>query len=461
MFSSHGSVLRFGSPRFLVSLVGVSLAGCDHGGSSSETSPSTDPFNELHAHTTVSSATHGASSASGSTVVQSSTATREPATSSVTAPNVAPSGDAPTSAPSPGGESSDFAGLSEPGVVPTDPSVSTSSVSTTQPSGSVAPDAGSDSNAMNGSDVDIPRESRFECPTEPGAPNWDATPEVVEGVPLADGFGAGFSIIEGPVWLNGALYFSHIANNSSPHPSRIIRLTEDSGPQVWVSEAYSNGLAIDTSGDLLMARHSDGSITRLEPNSMRETNLTASAPWSFNSPNDLAVRSDGNIYFTDPSWQRPAGRTPAEYTGIYRSSPQGEITLIDGTKQNPNGINLSLDERWLYVAGQMPLTRYPVGADGAVGSGETVGDVGASLQGADGMAFDCGGRLYVTNNQSVRVIDTTSGDFPEVATIQFPGVSAVTNVAFGGPQRTTLYVTSLGTDPKLFRVELGVVGFPY
>lgn len=283
----------------------------------------------------------------------------------------------------------------------------------------------------------------------------------MSGVPIADGFGEGFSIIEGPVWLDGALYFSQISTSANPNPSRITRLTEGGSPEVWLAEAFSNGLAIDGEGNLLLARHSDGSVTRVDPNTKSETSLTASHSGSFNSPNDLTVRSDGNIYFTDPNWQRPQSRPGPGNTGIHRISPSGEVTLIDGSKQNPNGITLSLDENWLYVAGQMPLTRYPVMSDGAVGAGETMGNVGQSLQGGDGMVLDCGGRLYVTTNNTIRVVDTNSATFEEVGSITFSGVQSVTNAAFGGPNRTTLYVTSLDSNPKLFRIELGVVGFPY
>lgn len=301
----------------------------------------------------------------------------------------------------------------------------------------------------------------FSCPANPGTPDLSATPQPVEGVPLADSFGEGFSIVEGPVWTGDAVYFSHIATDSQPNPSRIYRLAAGGTPEVWLETGFSNGLAISGDGALIAARHSDGSLTRIELADQSESVIVDNFEGdTFNSPNDIAVRSDGNLYFTDPDYQKPPERSGIP-TRIYRVDPGGAVSVVDGGQQNPNGVTLSLDENWLYAGGRMPLTRYPILADGSTGPGETLGDTAEMLRGSDGMGMDCAGNLYVTSERTVSVVDTNSPTFDVIGSFTFPDVQSVTNVAFGGPDGTTLYVTSLGTAPKLFTVDVGIVGRPY
>lgn len=309
--------------------------------------------------------------------------------------------------------------------------------------------------------IEPPASGAFTCPADPGTPNFSAQVQEVAGVPPMGNFGQGFSIIEGAVWTGDALYFSHIATDSQPNPARILSLAADGAVSTFLESSFSNGIALDANGDLIIARHSDGSITRISLPDGAETVIVGDYQGEgFNSPNDIAVRSDGNLYFTDPAYQKPDSRQEVP-TRIYHVTAAGDISVVDGDKQAPNGITLSLDENWLYVGGQMPLTRYPVMADGSTGAGETMGNTGEMLRGGDGMGIDCAGNLYVTSNAVVTVVDVTVETFDIVDTIEFPSVQGVTNVAFGGPNRTTMYVTSLGNEPKLFSVDLGVVGRPY
>jgi gluconolactonase len=331
------------------------------------------------------------------------------------------------------------------------------------PSQPMAPTAGTPTVAPPASTQAGP--APFACPIDPGTLNLEAAvSEVMDATVSADGFAPDFSILEGPVWAEGALYFSHFAGDNPP-PGRIYRLVPGTPVEVFKTDAGSNGLALDQSGDLLAARHLDGSVSRIAMGDGAVTAIAGEYMGNvFNSPNDLAQRSDGNIYFTDPNYQKPdCDDQPAhpscprqgDTTGIYRIDPQGAVSAIDISRQNPNGIHLSLDENTLFVTGNMPLTRYAVMADGSLGAGQSVPG-GEDIQG-DGMGLDCLGNLYVAIDSEVRIINSETG----AAVGSLSVGDQATNVAFGGPNRSTLYITTLGNNPGLYAAEVGVVGLPY
>ena len=286
-----------------------------------------------------------------------------------------------------------------------------------------------------------------------------ATPVAVAGVPPADGYSPGFSILEGPVWVGGALLLSQISTNGQPPAARILEV----GSGVFLDGAGANGLAVDGQGQLFGAVHKDGSISRFDLANPGAAPTVVAAEYMgnrFNSPNDLAIRSDGNIYFTDPDWQAPNPKPQAEERA-YRVTPAGAVEPIGEYSQNgslqkvqkPNGVMLTRDEAALYIGGTAGLYRFPVEADGKVGTGAPVTAVSG---GTDGLGKDCAGNLYVTNGQGVVVLDPNDAVIGTIAA----GIQ-VTNVAFGGADGKTLYITSLGGEPKLLQVTLNVPGYPY
>ncbi len=290
------------------------------------------------------------------------------------------------------------------------------------------------------------------------------TPSPLPGVPPSDGYATNANI-EGPVWIAGALYVSQIRSGvSNPPPSRILKIVPGGEVVPVFRAAGTNGLALDERGALLGAVHADGSISRFDLNDPEAPAVPIVSRFSgkrFNSPNDLAVRSDGTLYFSDPDWQsadpelperayrvRPSGST-AEVIGRYHAG-EGALAWV----AKPNGVTLSRDERTLYIGGTGGLYRFEVAADGAVATGEPVAAISG---GVDGMTKDCAGNLYVTNGQKVVVLgpdDAFIGDIALTGT-------AVTNVAFGGSANKTLYVTSMGNPPRVHRVDLNVPGYPY
>jgi gluconolactonase len=216
---------------------------------------------------------------------------------------------------------------------------------------------------------------------------------------------------------------------------------------------------VDSSGTLYGAIHEDGSISRLDlTTSVRTPLATAYAGKRFNSPNDLTIRHDGNIYFSDPDYQAPKP-SPQAATRVYRIAPDTyAVTVVDATLTEPNGVTLSLDESTLYVASVHGVYSYPVLSDGSTGSRT------AFLPGVngDGMVMDCAGNLYVAmlGTANVNVFSPAGVQIGQLTAV---GVGAVTNTAFGGPDRKTLYVSAQGQHGQqgLLEATLSIPGKPY
>ena len=259
-------------------------------------------------------------------------------------------------------------------------------------------------------------------------------------------------LYEGPVWIDDTLYFSHFTFGEG-FPSNILAFNGDA-LTVALADSGSNGLAKDDQGRILAGTHKYKSVSQYDRGTWQRAELAGQYQGRvFNSPNDLTMAADDTLYFTDPGFQRAAAPGGQPVTGVYRVR-DGEVSLIDASIENPNGISLSPDQQTLYVAGG--------GEDGFVRaydlSGEKPVSLGNILEGVqvpDGMAVDCLGNLYVTEHtaQQIRVI-TPEGE----VIARIPLDANVTNAAFGGEQGTTLFITGAGA---LWQLDLGVKGLPY
>jgi hypothetical protein len=198
-----------------------------------------------------------------------------------------------------------------------------------------------------------------ECPPGmTGPPALGGTPVRVASVPISDAFNMNdstFGNVEGPVWLGDALYVSEMSSSSydSENPdvlmSRILKVTPDGQTTIAVSDSGSNGLAVDGNGDIVAAVHKDGSIKRF-PRAGGAPTIIADGYMGarFNTPNDLAIHSNGTIYFSDPNYQAPRIRPQAQ-TRVYRLPVGGTPQPIPSSASpdpftTPNGITLSLHE---------------------------------------------------------------------------------------------------------------------
>jgi gluconolactonase len=251
-----------------------------------------------------------------------------------------------------------------------------------------------------------------------------------------------FAFIEGPIWIAkaNALFFS---DNASSPTERIFKLPPPfTTAAPLVSASSSNGLGVDNDDRIVACDQDAKAITRFDP----ATGAPVGTPISTGTakPNDVVVRSDDNIYFSDPD------------TGFYRISPSGALSaamrLTQGSR--PNGIALSLDEKILYVGdvGNKSISKYTLGADGSVDTSSPTALVTATKSDtADGMCVDCAGNVYVGTSNGVEIY-SPAGDY--VGTVP-TGESS--NCTFGGPDRKTLFVTSRAV---LKYVTLNVPGLP-
>ena len=267
----------------------------------------------------------------------------------------------------------------------------------------------------------------------------------------------GFVFVEGPVWseAQGAFFFSEMDfdhEGKNGPPAKIHKLTLPSRVEVFIPESGSNGLAVDAQG-LVAATHDTQALSRFDFATKARSVFVADFEGKhFNSPNDLAISSSGNVYFSDPDWQLSGRVNETGITGVYWRLPSGEVRVLDGGLAKPNGVTLSPDETKLYVGhtgGSIEV--YPLLADGSVGQRRAV----AEVKEPDGMAVDCLGRLYVASHTAGELIVLS----PEGQVISVIKVAPrATNVAFGGKDHRTLLITA-GTG--VYSLTSATPGFPY
>lgn len=273
----------------------------------------------------------------------------------------------------------------------------------------------------------------------------------------------GFTGTEGPVALpDGSLIFTETQAN------RVTRIAQDGSTSVFVEGSNgANGLGFTSNGDLYAVQVLKPRVGIIFPPPKVKTLADNYEGKPFGRPNDLVVDQKGNVYFTDSGANpqaagQPAPANPVETAkpAVYRISKQGEFKRLVADIERPNGIQLSPDEKVLYVANTLGehLLAYDIAPDGTLGArrqfarlaGWTKTDTGFS-SGADGLAVDEAGRVYVASNAGIEVFSPKGEALGQIALPKKPQ-----NLAFAGDDKKTLYVVGRGSA---YRIAVLTPGF--
>jgi gluconolactonase len=261
----------------------------------------------------------------------------------------------------------------------------------------------------------------------------------------------GLVFTEGPVWRGDALFFSDIPNN------RIVRWRRlPEGPELTTfAVGRSNGLTLDREGRILAAEHGGRRVSRIADDGTRTTIAERFQDKRLNSPNDIVVKSDGFIYFTDPPyavqaatpgmarphgwWNAPIPGKELKVHGLYRLSPDGALHLLIEDFALPNGLAFSPDESILYVddSAHKHIRAFDVSPDSGLKNSRILLDMASDDPGVpDGMKVDARGNVFCTGPGGVWVC---RADGTLLGRIIFPELPA--NLAWG-EDGSVLFVTA-------------------
>lgn len=289
----------------------------------------------------------------------------------------------------------------------------------------------------------------------------------------------GFEFVEGPVWVQQGseshLLFSDIPANVIDrlsvdgkvsvylHPSGFTG-TDASGVGAKFSNGHqsyylvgSNGITLDRQGRVVFCAHGDRAIVRLEPSGKRTVLAERYEGKRLNSPNDLVYKRDGSLYFTDPTaGLRLGDRDPKKelpFDGVFLLKG-GTLRLLVKDLVRPNGLAFSPDERHLYIDDTVKkiVMRYDVRPDDGIANGHVFVDMNADKApgNPDGMKVDTRGNVYCSGPGGIWII---SPEGKHLGTILTPEV--VANMAFGGADGRTLYITA---RTSVYRIRVKVPG---
>ena len=266
-----------------------------------------------------------------------------------------------------------------------------------------------------------------------------------------DRVAGGLGFTEGPVWRRGELLFSDIPNNRI---ARWRRLPE--GPELTTfATGMSNGLTLDRQGRVLAAEHDGRRVTRVADDGTRTVLAERFEGKRLNSPNDIVVKSDGAIYFTDPPygvqpsrpgtvrpegwWTRPIPGKEQTAHGVYRLTPAGALSMVADDFALPNGLAFSPDESVLYIddSAHKHIRAFDVKPDGTLTRGRVLLDMASDDPGVpDGLKVDVAGNVFCTGPGGVWACAPDGALFGRIVLPELPA-----NLGWGD-DGTVLYLTA-------------------
>ncbi len=253
-----------------------------------------------------------------------------------------------------------------------------------------------------------------------------------------------FKFTEGPLWISGKLIFSDIPADTIYYGDKSV-YRKPSGK--------SNGLTLDNKGRMIACEHWNRRVSRTEKDGKVVAVAESYKGKKLNSPNDVVVRSDGTVIFTDPPYGLEKREAELSFSGVFAVSPSGEMKLLVDDFIKPNGLAFSPDEKTIYIADTEKghLRAFDVAKDCSLSNGR----VFCELPRPDGLKVDVNGNVWSTAEDGIRVF---SQDGKQLTKIDFPQRPA--NCAFGDKDGKTLYVTARTGVYKIRTTVKGIMAGP-
>jgi len=274
---------------------------------------------------------------------------------------------------------------------------------------------------------------------------------------LANGFGGDIGPAEGPLWMADGRY---LLFNDIQTARRMKYTPGQNGATVAMEKTNdANGITRDLQGRIISAEHLTRRVTRYEPDGSVTVIANSFGGKRLLRPNDVIVKSDGSIYFTDPGGNNAPDQWDVTLSGVYRvSADLGTMSLVVPDMVRPNGLAFSPDESILYVndARRRHARAYDVLPNGTLAkqTSRLFADLGGPEPGVpDGMKVDVAGNVYTGGGGGLYIMDKTGKKLGRIV----HGQPATTNVAFGGDDWKTLYFVTRST---LFSVNVKIAGIP-
>lgn len=265
----------------------------------------------------------------------------------------------------------------------------------------------------------------------------------------------GFRFTEGPVWerKSSSLLFSDILGNT------LYRWTSGSVAVERCPSRMSNGLALDRLGNVIACEHAGRQVSIGKPGEKGNTLVNNYDGKKLNSPNDVVMKSDGSIYFTDPTFGLTAdfgvlAEQELKFQGLYRVSPDGQLTVLMDDFVQPNGLAFSPDESKLYVddSERQHIRVFDVQKDGTLSNNQVFAtlDINQGAGVADGMKVDLLGNVFVTGPGGINIFDPSGTLLGVLALPEIPA-----NLTWGGEDGKTLFITA---QTSVYRIHTAVSG---
>lgn len=280
-------------------------------------------------------------------------------------------------------------------------------------------------------------------PPPEGAPTTPALRRLLEDNGTVERVATNFQFADGPVWIDGALVFTDAPRG------QLLRWRQGEEPTVIAEDSGgASGLALDASRRLIAAEHDRRRVSRREDGEVASLAERVGGA-ALNGPTDLAIASDGTLYFVDAP---PASDRTGTAGRVVRVTAAGVADVVIDGLNRPSGLAVAVAGNELYVAdaGRRDLRAYPLTAGARSGAPRTLAGIvpwKRGVQGrADGMTLDQAGRLYLAGPGGIWILDRNGGRLGVIATPESPSACA-----FGDADGRTLYITA---ETSVYKVRM-------